>query len=92
MALHLVDFKKPLRDYARRILLKAVLGTLESQPDMRGFALVAWDDRGVCTVSFDAVNGPISPRMVPEHVKNAILGQLQAGDVAWRYQLDDRER
>ena len=89
MALHLVDFRKPVRDYVRRTLMKAVLGSLRGQPDPVGFALVVWDDRGCCTVSYDAVNGPITTRMVPEHVKAAIQGQIVASDTAWRYQLDE---
>lgn len=87
-SIRLVDFRKPVRNYVRRILLHAAMKAIEDG-DAVGFALVSWDDRGCCTISFDATNGPIVPRMVPEHVKNAIQGQIQAGDVAWRYQLGD---
>jgi len=90
MALHLVDFRKPIRDYVRRTLMKAVLQTLRNQPEPTGFALVVWDDKGCCTVSYDAMNGPITPRMVPEHVKTAIQGQIIASDTGWRFGLDDK--
>lgn len=90
--LHLVDFRKPIRDYVRRKLMESVLGSLENQPEPCGFALVVWDDRGCCTVSYDALNGPITTRMVPEHVKTAIQGQITASDTAWRYQLEGDER
>lgn len=43
-------------------------------------------------MSYDALNGPVPTRMVPEHVKAAVQGQIIASDTAWRYQLDENER
>lgn len=87
----LVDFRKRMRDRVRFAFMRAVLGSLQNQPNMAGFALVVWDERGCSTVSYDACEGAVSLRMVPEHVKAAIHGQIIASDTGWRYKLDDEQ-
>lgn len=85
--LKIFDFRKRMRDYVRRRLLLSVQYAM-ADDDIRGFALVHWDDKGRSTISWDCQYGPIRKRQIPEHVKHAIWGQIVADDTMYAVGLE----
>lgn len=81
--LKVIDIRHRMRDWARLQLLKAVRVAMQDD-DLRGWALVTWDNSGRSTISWDAQYGPIRMRMIPDFVKNSLAGQIVIEDTLYQ--------
>lgn len=66
----------------RRGLFKAARKAVEQQSDdIRGFALVTWDQRGFPTIAVSATeSGPVSLYLVPTFVQSQLQRYVNADD------------
>jgi hypothetical protein len=73
MAIREVDFRKRIARKIQHTFIRQVLWVLRCQgDDIAGFAIVAWDTRGVTATTIECNSSPIGISMVPGFVKDAL--------------------
>lgn len=78
--LKLVNFSAKLARRMHLQLIKRTLEVIEVEPDLAGFAIIAWDHRGLVTTSLHTSSGPISDAMLPAYVCDALNRRVASED------------